>query len=101
MFVMLAKQKLIGHSGDVVANNDVPRFRLRKLFIESRHRARQAQVVTEQLFEALHGAVAVLADGGVIVDVSEEKTLELRIARGIFCAESGQAFWNFAEILNS
>src|SRR6267378_4877028 len=71
MLVMLAKQKLIGHSGDVVAHNDVPGFRSRKLFVESGHRAPCAQVVTEKSFEINHRAISVFADGGVIVNMGE------------------------------
>ena len=39
MFVMLAKEKLVGHAGNVIANDDVPGLHLRKLFIGSGHRA--------------------------------------------------------------
>src|SRR6266850_1903868 len=101
MLVMLAKQKLIGHSGDVVANNDVPRFHLRKLFVGSRHRAGSCQVISEELFEALHGAVAVFADGGVIIGVSKEKALELRIARRCRLTETGQAFGSTPNIVRA
>ena len=37
MFIMLAKKKLVGHARDVIANDDVARFHMRKFFIESRH----------------------------------------------------------------
>jgi hypothetical protein len=37
MLVMLAKKELIGHAGNVIANDDVPRFRLGKFFIECGH----------------------------------------------------------------
>ncbi len=39
MFAMLAKEELVGHASNVIANDDVPRFHLRKLFIRSRHRS--------------------------------------------------------------
>jgi len=39
MFVMLAKKELVGHAGNVIADDDVARFHLRKFFIGSRHRA--------------------------------------------------------------
>jgi len=39
MFVVLAKKELVGHAGNVIANDDVPRFRLGKLFIKCGHRA--------------------------------------------------------------
>ncbi len=37
MFVMLAKKELVGHAGNVIANDDVPRFRLRKFFVGGGH----------------------------------------------------------------
>lgn len=79
MLVMLAKEKLVGHAGDVIADNHMPRFNLRELFVGSGHRAGRSKVVVEKLLEGAHRAVAVLGDGGVIVDVGEEKALKLGV----------------------
>ena len=98
-FVMLAKQKLIRHSCDVVANNNVPHFPLRKLFIECRHRARSCEVVGEKLFQTFYGAVAVLRDGRMIINVLEEKAFELRIARFCRLAETAKTLGGTANIV--
>src|SRR6266436_1054086 len=100
MFVMLAKKKLIGHAGNIIANDDVPRFLLRKVFIGGGHRPVAAQVVNEKLFQALHGAVAVFGDGGMIVNVREEETLELAIASSRSAAETGKRLWRPANIIH-
>ncbi len=39
MFVVPAKKELVGHAGDVIADNDVARFHLREIFIGNGHRA--------------------------------------------------------------
>src|SRR5882762_6969142 len=71
ILVMPAKKELVGHAGDVIANDDVARFRLRKLLMGSRHRTVVAEVVDEKFLQTLHGAVAVLGDGGMLVDMRE------------------------------
>src|SRR5260370_36304457 len=100
MFAMLAKKELICHAGDVIANDDVPRFRLRKFFIRSGHRARTARVVNEKLFQTPHRAVAVLGDGGIVVDMGEQKALELAISRRFGLAETREAFWGPAYVFH-
>ncbi len=100
MFVMLAKKELIGHAGNVIADDDVARFHLRKFLIGSRHRAVAARVVNEKLFQTLHGAVAVLGDGGMVVDVSKKEALEFAISRSRGFAEAGEAFWGAPNALH-
>src|SRR4029077_6647227 len=91
MLLMLPKEKLIGHTGDVIANDHVPGFRERQLLISCRHGAWLTQVVGEKLFEATHGAVAILGNRGKIVNMGEKKTLQLGILRGASIAETRQA----------
>jgi len=71
MAMMAAKKELIGHAGYVIADDDVAWLRLRKFFVGSRHGAGRAEIVREEFFEGAHGAVAILGDCGMIVDVSE------------------------------
>src|SRR5258708_38853681 len=71
VLVMLAKKELVGHAGDIVANDDMARFHLREFFVGSRHRAIPAQVVKKKLFQASHGAIAVLGDRGMMLNVGD------------------------------
>ena len=99
MLMVLAQKELIGHPGDVIANDNVPRFRLCKLFMRRRHGAARCQVISEKLFEAFHRTVAVLGDSRMIVNVSEQKVLEFRVVRCRGCAEAGEPFWGPPDVL--
>src|SRR5258708_30600241 len=90
MVVRLGKKELVGHARNVIAHDDVPRFFLRKLFIGGGHRPVMAQVVNEKLLQALHGAVTILGNGGMIVDVREEEALEFADSRSRGIAETGE-----------
>src|SRR5256884_3270751 len=88
---MPAKKELVGHAGNVIADDDVADFPQGQFFIGSRHRAGTARVVNEKLFQTLHGAVAVLSDGGMVVDIREKKALKLAISPSRSIAEASQA----------
>ena len=100
MLGVLADQELIGHTSDVVAHHDVARRRLREFFVRRRHRFGHGNVITEKLFKAADGAVAVFSDRRMIVDVSEEEAFEFGIALSRGIAESGKAFWCAAYVLD-
>src|SRR5260370_17420482 len=99
MFVMLAKKELVGHAGNVIADDDVARLQLRKFFIGSGHRAGSCQEMGEELFETLYRAVAVLGDGGMVVDVSEKEALELTISLSRSFVEVGEPFCGPANVV--
>ncbi len=100
MIVMEAQEKLIGHAGDVIADDDVARFYPREFFVESGHRAGRTEIELKQLFETLHGAVAVLGDSGMAINAGEEEALELSVAGGGGFAEAGEAFGGVADVVN-
>ena len=100
MFLVLAKQKLVGHSGDVVAYDDVAGFCAGRFFVRGRHRARRIEIVQKKLFEAADGAVAVFGDGGMVVNMLEEKALQLRVALGKRIAETGKPAWGSANVVH-
>src|SRR5713101_854059 len=100
MFVMPAKKELVGHAGDVIANDDVPRLHLGKLFIGGRHRAGSCQVIGEELFHTFYRAVAVLGDGGMVIDMREKKALKLTISGSRAIAEAREAFWGPAYVFH-
>ncbi len=99
MLVMAAKKELIGHAGNVIADDDVARFRLCVFLIGSWHRAERTEVIIKKFFQAAYGMVAVLGNGGMIVDVSEEEALERGVASGCGIAEAGQALWGLANVV--
>src|SRR5712664_555776 len=100
MFVTPAKQELVGHAGNVIANDDMARFRLRKFFVRSWHRTVSAQIVDKKLFKALHGAVAVLGDARMVVNVGEKEALKRTISHCRSIAEAGEAFWGPANAIH-
>jgi hypothetical protein len=88
MFLMLPQEKLIGHTGDVIANDQVPGLRDGQLLVSRRHGAWLTQVVGEKLLEAAHGAVAIFGDRRKIVNMGKKKTLQLGIVRGASFAKA-------------
>jgi len=99
MLLMAAKEELIGHAGDVIADDDVARLRLRQLLVGRRHRAGRAEVIHEEFLEAAHGAVAIFGDGRVIVNVCEQEALERGVTSSCQVAEAGEALWGLANIV--
>src|SRR5437870_11706870 len=100
MLAMLAQQELIGHSGNIIANDDMARLAPREFFVRGRHGARFRQVVSEKLFQTLHGAVAVLGDCRMIVDVSKQESLQRRVICRSFFAEARQPFRSAAHVFD-
>jgi hypothetical protein len=101
MLPVLPQQKLIGHSGNVVAYHDVPRFRPREPLMGGWHGARRSQVVLKKFLKALHGAIAILGEDRPVVNIRKEKALEFRIARREFFAEASQPLRRTANIVHS
>ena len=88
MLAMLAKQKLIGHTGDVIADDDMPCFRASRFFMRKRHGSGRIEIIQKKLFETADGTVAIFRDSRDIVNVFEEKAFQLRVAFGKGCAET-------------
>jgi hypothetical protein len=99
MLMVFAKQELVGHPRDVIAHDDVPRFCTGRLFMRGRHGARRIQVVDKKLFEATDRTIPVFRDRGVIVDVLEEKTLQLSVALGKSIAKTGKPVWGASRVV--
>jgi len=98
MLLVFAKQELVGHPRDVIANDDVPGFCASRLFMRRGHGAWRIQVVQKKLFEAADRAVTVFGNRGMIVDVLEEKTLQLYVTLGEGIAETGKSTRRVANI---
>src|SRR5580658_2487151 len=65
---VLAEQELIGHAGDVVADDSMRSFDLYLARVVWWHGVGMIDVVGEELFERGDGARAILHDGGMIVE---------------------------------
>src|SRR5690348_8396794 len=82
MLLVFAKQKLVGHSRDVIANGDGPPIRSGRFLVGSRHRLRRIEVINKKFFQAANGAIPVLGDSRVVVNVREKKALQFSVAFG-------------------
>lgn len=100
MLLMLPQEKLVGHPGNVIANDDVAGLRSRQLFISHRHGAGLIQVVGEKRFKAVHGAIAIFGNRGKIVNMGKEKAFQLGVLSGARIAEARQAARRAADIFD-
>lgn len=89
---------MVGHAGDVVADDNVTGSGSSHFFVGGRHGAGCGEVVVEEFFEAADGTVAVFGNSCVIVDVGKEEALEFGIALGGFIAETGEALGSAANV---
>ena len=72
----MAKQEVVGHTGNIVANNDMRRFFFGQARILFRHALGMFQEEPEQLIECRNGAVAVICDGRVRIEVREKEAFQ-------------------------
>lgn len=79
MFLMLAKQKLIGHASNIIAHDYVTWIRTGHLFEGIRHGSWLLQVEGKKLLETKYGMPTVFGNQRVAVNVGEEKTFQLGI----------------------
>jgi len=85
-FAALAQQEVVGHAGDVVADDAVARRVAGLLGVLGRHLVRMIEEESKQLVEGDDGAVAVFGDGGFGIEAEKRKRL-----RAPFClAASGE-----------
>src|ERR1700680_2525199 len=98
---VLAKQEMIGHPGDVVADDSILGAALRKLGVGFGHCPGMLHVKIEQLGEGLHRAFAIADNCGIVIQTREQKFLERRVFRGHGCAESREAARLSPDIFNA
>ena len=78
----LAKQEVVGHASNVVANNNMRRFSFCEPRIVFRHALGMFQEEPEQLVKCRNGAGAVVRDCRVRIEVREKKALQASILLG-------------------
>src|ERR1700678_1576433 len=99
-FTALAKKKMVGHSGNVIANDPVRR-RVPGLFrVLTGHAVRMIQKKTEQRIERGYGTIAVLGDRRVGIQSSEKKTFQVAVLFRDFRRERGQPLGLMADIVD-
>jgi len=101
VLLVFAKQELVGHSGNVVADDDMPRFRAGQFFVRSGHGAWRIEVINKQFLKTTDGTIAVFCNGWVIVDALKEEALHLRVALREHIAKAGKPAWGAANVVNS
>lgn len=79
MIAVLLEEKLVSHTGDVVADQDVTGDAESLLFMIGRHGVALVEIEMEKAFEALDGVVAVFGDDRLCVDAVDEKLFEQAI----------------------
>src|SRR5580692_772253 len=99
VFLILAEQELIGHPGDVIADHQVAGNLSRGLFLRFGHRVALLKIVGKEFGEASDGAGGIFGDERMVVDVREEKALQLCVLGAGRFAESRQALGDTANFV--
>ncbi len=96
----MAQQEMVGHAGDVVADDAVAR-RLAGLFgILGRHALGMLEEESKKLIEGGDGAVAILGDGGFGIEMGKEEAFQCAVLFGGFGGEGDEAFGMMADIFD-
>src|SRR6516225_8673034 len=98
--LVLPQQELIRHSCDIVAHDNMARFRSRKLLVRSRHGTRLRQVIRKELFQTFHRAVAVFRDRRMIVNMRKQESLQGGVICSSSFAESSKPFGSATNFVN-
>src|SRR5262252_767447 len=100
MLVILPKQELVGHAGNIIAHDDMTRIAASHLLKGIGHRAQLLQIESKKLFEAMDGALAVFGNHRMIVNVREQELLQLVVLRAPDVAKAAQASWSEANVID-
>ena len=90
MVAVLLEEKVIGHTGNVVADDDMARNDKGLLFVVRRHGIAFAEKKMEKSLETFDGVVAVFGDDRMGVEMGNEESLESSILRGDLLAEPSE-----------
>src|SRR5690242_10743538 len=76
---MLPQQEMIGHTGDIVADNAMGWLLFGQLRIIFRHAGWMCQVIAKQLLERVYGTVPLFDDCRMVVKSPVEESLQVGI----------------------
>ena len=91
---------MVGHAGDVVADDAVARRVAGLLGVLGRHLVRMIEEESKQLVEGGDGAVAVFGDGGFGIEAGKKEAFEGAILFSGFGGESDESFGVMADIFD-
>ena len=91
MIAVLLEEKLVGHAGDVIADDDMARDGEGFLFVVRRHGFTLGEVEMKESFQTFDGLVAVFGDERVSIKMSDEELLETSILSGDGGTEASEA----------
>ena len=78
----LAKEEMIGHAGDVVADHAVARLSRREFGVVRRHALRVFEEKRKKRVERRDGTVAVFDDGRLRIEAREKEALQVAVQLG-------------------
>ena len=81
MIAILLQQKLVGHAGDVIANDDMTGNGEGLLFVIGRHRFRVAEVETKEARETFDGMIAIACNRRVAIEIYSQEMLQAGVRR--------------------
>src|SRR6202789_4575766 len=99
-FAALAQQEVVGHAGDVVADDAVARRVAGLLGVLGRHLVRMIEEESKQLVEGGDGAVAVFGDGRFGIEAGKKEAFEGAILFSGFGGEREGLFWGMGVIFS-
>src|ERR1700733_4313717 len=99
-FAALAEQKMVGHAGDVVANNPMAGLGLGQLGMLFWHAVRVLHEEKKKRVERSHGAVAVLCDCGIRIEPGVKKSLQFAVLASYFRREGSDAIRKAANVFD-
>ena len=79
MVAVLSQEKLVGHAGDVIADDNVARNDEGLFLVIWRHGAAVSEKEMEKSLQTLNGVVAVFGDDRMRVQVSDEELFQTSI----------------------
>src|ERR1700735_210875 len=92
---------MVGHAGDVVADNPMAWLDLGELGILFWHAVRMLGEEQKKRVERSHRAVAIIRDCWIRIEPGVKKSFQLGILASDFGGESGQTFRKAADVLDS
>src|SRR6516225_6967705 len=100
VLVILPKQELVGHASNIIAHDDMTRIAVSHLFEGIGHGAQLLQIESKKLFKAMDRALAVFGNHRMIVNVREQKLLQLDVLCSPGVAKAAQALWSEADVFD-
>ena len=93
MIAILLQQELVGHAGDVIANDDVTSDGERGLLVIGRHGTQFLEIKIKKLRKAIDRTVAIFGDDWIAIEIRNQKTFQMGVFGGDPRTHSGDPLW--------